>query len=157
MTVMRRFKVHSRLKAALMDGKGLRASEALARAEAGVQDLAEACAETVRGLVAEIDAEFGPGAAGRTAREPMELYRRVARIIESAIGETDGPLIEAAVSFCDLLDNAAETGAWDWPAVDVHINALKLLGGSVTLPQEATATLIEQLRVLRQHREQQRV
>jgi hypothetical protein len=157
MTVMRRFKVHSRLRAALMDGKGLRASEALARAEAGIAELADACAETVRGLVVEIETGFGPGVAGRQTREPMELYRLAARIIESAVGEHDAPLIEAAGSLCDVLDGSAEAGAWDWPAVDVHINALKLLGGSVTLPQEATAMLIEQLHMLRQHREQQRI
>jgi hypothetical protein len=156
MTVMRRFKVHSRLRAALMDGKGLRASEALARAEAGMQGLAEACAETIRGLIAGIDSDFGPGAGGREAREPLTLYRDVARIIESAVGEADGPLVEAAVSFCDLLDGCAEDNRWDWPAVDVHIQTLKLLAGGSALPDGASRQLLDQLAALRQHREQAR-
>lgn len=157
MTVIRRFKVHSRLRAALLDGKGLRVSEAIARADEGVQALAGDCAATVRALVEEIDATFGPAAAGRSEREPIDFYRLVTRIIESAIGEHDGPLIEAAGSCCDLLDSCAEAGIWDWPAIDVHINALRLLGGGLKLPPEAATTLIAQLHVLRQHREHARI
>ena len=33
----------------------------------------------------------------------------------------------AAFSFCELLDGFMETGGWNWAAVAVHLNGLKLL------------------------------
>ena len=34
---------------------------------------------------------------------------------------------DASYSLCELLDGLIETATWNWPAVEVHLNGLKLL------------------------------
>jgi hypothetical protein len=46
-----------------------------------------------------------------------------------------------------------EAGRWDWPAVDIHIDALKLLASGIDLGKGGEEQLILSLEKLRQHRE----
>jgi len=152
MSLARRYRVPNRLRAMLFDGGGKRVGEALADAEAGLSTLAEACETTVRSLIVEIEAAFGPASRGRERSNPRDLYDLVARIIDSSISQASPGLIEICTNFCDLLDGCQEQNRWDWPAVDVHIAALHLLSVDASLPADARLRIISGLAQLRQRR-----
>ncbi len=153
MSVVRKFKIPNRLRAALFTGEGKRIDEAVADAEIGLASLAEACLAAVAESISRIEGEFGAQVAGREKREMMDLYRLSTSIIDACAPIEPKALADAARSLCDVLDYAMDAGRWDWPAVDVHIDALKLLGSGIALGEEGERQLIRSLEKLRQHRE----
>lgn len=153
MTVVRKFKIPNRLRAALFNGEGIRIDEAVAAAEVGVATLAEACMAAVADCIARIEREFGSQVADRESRAMVDLYRLSAAIIDACAPIEPKALADAARSLCDVLDYAMEAGRWDWPAVDIHIDALRLLGSGVNLGEAGEQQLIQSLDRLRQHRE----
>lgn len=153
MTVVRKFKIPNRLRAALFSGGGKRIDEAVADADAGLATLAEACLAAVADCIARIEGEFGAQVVDRESRDMAELYRLSGRIIDACAPIEPKALADAARSLCDVLDYAMEAGRWDTAAVDVHINALKLLASGVDLGDSGEQQLIQSLAMLRQHRE----
>lgn len=127
MTAARKFKVRNRLRAAMFDGGGKLVVDAISDAQIELGALAEACEATIQEVIANITATWGRGASNRDATEPMDLYACVLKIIDASACSTIRGLPEACNSFCDLLDHCTEAGAWDWPAVDVHIATLQIL------------------------------
>lgn len=154
MTVVRKFKLKNHLKAALFDGGGKRMDEAVADAESALDDLAESCWEATRGYMREIEAGFGPAVANRDARSFNSLYMLANRIIDASAPLKPRVIADAARCLCDLLDPTGETQRWDWPAVDIHLDALRLLTSGIELGEAAERQLIDNLIKLRQHREQ---
>ena len=153
MTVVRKFKIPNRLRATLFSGGGKRIDEAVADADVGLATLAEACLAAVNESIARIESGFGSQVAGREARDMVDLYRLSASIIDACAPIEPKALADAARSLCDLLDNAMDAGRWDWPAVDIHIDALKLLASGIDLGEVGEQQLIQSLEKLRQHRE----
>lgn len=153
MSVVRKFKIPNRLRATLFNGGGKRIDEAVADAETGLATLAEACLAAVADCIVKIESGFGAKVADREAREMVDLYRLSAAIIDACAPIEPKALADAARCLCDVLDYAMEAGRWDWPAVDVHIDALKLLASGVALGDEGERQLIQSLEKLRQHRE----
>lgn len=152
MSQARRYRVPNRLRAMLFDGGGKQVNEALADAEARLSSLVAACDTTVRNLIVEIEAAFGPASPGRENSSPRDLYDLVARIIDSSISQASPGLLEICTAFCDLLDSCQEQHRWDWPAVDVHIAALHLLSVDASLPAAARLRIVSGLAKLRQRR-----
>jgi hypothetical protein len=153
MTVVRKFKIPNRLRAALFTGDGKRIDEAVADAETGLATLVEACLAAVAESIARIEGEFGAQVAGRETHEMVDLYRLSTSIIDACAPIEPKALADAARSLCDLLDHGMEAGRWDWPAVDIHIDALKLLASGIDLGKGGEEQLILSLEKLRQHRE----
>jgi len=153
MTVVRKFKIPNRLRAALFSGGGKRIDEAVADADAGMATLVEACLAAVADCIARIESGFGSQVAGRETHDMGELYRLSAAIIDACAPIEPKALADAARSLCDILDYAMEAGRWDWPAVDIHIDALRLLASGVDLGEGGEQRLIQSLDKLRQHRE----
>ena len=92
--------------------------------------------------LAEIEARFGRSAAAtRASGAYQDLYTLALRIIDVS-GFLPGSCVDqAAISFCALVDNCAEAGVWRWDAVDVHINALRLLRTSDLGPDQRRAVI----------------
>ncbi len=153
MTVVRRFRVRNRLRAAMFDGGGKLVVEALASADAALCSLAEVCNASIRTKLAQIDADYGPAAAGRGVNGPHGLYKLVMQIIDASVCDPRQGFPEACASFCDLLDHCAEKGAWDWPAVDVHVAALHCLHVDQTMSNADRMRVVDGLVRLRGHRE----
>ncbi len=126
MTV-RKFKPPNRLAKMIKERGGLLAQDAIAAAEAGVESLREASLAALDETLAEIETRFGKGAENREAESFESLYVLASRIIDVSAFVAGTGLDRAAMSLCGLADNCAEAGAWRWDAVDVHLNALKLL------------------------------
>jgi len=153
MTVVRKFKIPNRLRAALFNGGGKRIDEAVADADAGLATLVEACLAAVAECIGRIEGEFGAQVVDRGSRDMAELYRLSGRIIDACAPIEPKALAEAARCLCDVLDYAMEAGHWDWAAVDIHIDALKLLASGIDLGENGEQQLIKSLVKLRQHRE----
>ncbi len=153
MTVVRKFKIPNRLRASLFSGGGKRIDQAVTDADAGLATLAEACMAAVADCIARIEAGFGAQVADRETHEMTELYRLSAAIIDACAPIEPKALADAARSLCDVLDFAMEAGRWDWPAVDIHVNALRLLASGIDLGEGGEQRLIQSLDKLRQHRE----
>jgi hypothetical protein len=117
----------NRLAALMAMSGGVSAREAIRRSEAAVETLREPGMAAIDGALAEIEARFGPAAAGREAESFEDLYGLCTKIIDSSIFVRGTGLDDGVRVFCDLIDLSSEIGRWDWPAVDVHIGALRML------------------------------
>ncbi|MFZ4607021.1 MAG: chemotaxis protein CheE [Caulobacter sp.] len=154
MTAARKFKVRNRLSAAMFDGGGKLVGQAIADAQAELSVLSPAREATICETVAAISKTWGPGAANRDATGPMDLYVLVLTIIDVSDSSALRGLPEACNSFCDLLDHCTEVGAWDWPAVDVHIATIQCLSIDTTLSEADRMKLVSGLARLMNHRNQ---
>ncbi|HWA61370.1 MAG TPA: chemotaxis protein CheE [Caulobacteraceae bacterium] len=106
---------------------GFSAREAVRRSEAAVETMRAPCLETIDAVLAEIEARYGPSAPDRDGADFEDLYVLCTRIIDASIAVRGTGLDDAARAFCDLVDLSSVIGRWDWPAVEVHIEALRLL------------------------------
>ncbi|KQZ30818.1 hypothetical protein [Caulobacter sp. Root1472] len=142
MSVMRKFRAPNRLSMLVRANGGVTAKDALAAADAALEPLRAESLAVLDAALAEIDARFGrPAAATRVAGAFQDLYALALRIIDVS-GFLPGSCVDqAAVSFCALVDNCAEAGAWRWDAVDVHINALRLLRTADLSPDQRRAVI----------------
>lgn len=106
---------------------GFSAREAIRRSEAAVDTLREPCLASIDAAIGEIDQRFGPAAPERDQEDFETLYVLSTRIIDSSIVVRNSGLDDAARALCGLADLSGEIGRWDWPAVEVHVDALKML------------------------------
>lgn len=106
----------------VLDGKGgVSIDEALRRADAGL----EAHRKQANAMIRFKLRELNELAAARTP-DSDALYERAAYILDIA-GLFLPPLCRASFSLCDLITRMAASGRWDWPSVDVHLAAMRLL------------------------------
>ena len=131
MSVVRKFRAPNRLSMLVKASGGVMAKDALAAADAALEPLRAESLVVLDAALAEIEARFGRSAAAtRAGQAYRDLYALALRIIDVS-GFLPGSCVDqAAISFCALVDNCAEADAWRWDAVDVHINALRLLRNS---------------------------
>lgn len=120
----------NRLRAAMAAAGGFSVREAVRRSEAAVDTLREPCLAAIDAALAEIDQRFGAAAGGRDSEDFETLYVLSTRIIDSSIVVRNSGLDDAARALCGLADLSGEIGRWDWPSVQVHIEALKMLRAS---------------------------
>ncbi len=145
MTV-RKFRPPNRLRAMIKDRGGLLAKDAIAAAEAGVESLREASMAALDDALAEIERRFGKDAAARQEEPYEELYLLGSRIIDVSAFVSDVGIDKAAVSLCTLVDSCEGAGHWRWDAVDVHINALRLLrAAGAELPADQRDAMLQGL------------
>jgi hypothetical protein len=142
MSVMRKFRAPNRLSMLVRADGGMMAKDALAAADAALEPLRAESLAVLDAALAEIEARFGRSAAAtRAGGVHQDLYTLALRIIDVS-GFLPGSCVDqAAVSFCALVDNCAEAGVWRWDAVDVHINALRLLRTADLDPEQRQAVI----------------
>ena len=152
MTV-RKFRPPNRLANMIKERGGILAKDAIVAAEAGVETLREASLAALDETIAEIDRRFGKGVEGRESESFEGLYLLSSRIIDVGHFVSDVGIDKAAVSLCSLADSLAEAGAWRWDAVDVHLNALRLLRAMGTeLAAAEREAMLEGLYQVSRHR-----
>ncbi len=145
MTV-RKFRPPNRLAAMIKDKGGILAKDAVAAAEAGVESLREASMAALDEALAEIERRFGRAAQNRADESFEVLYLLASKVIDVSVFVADAGIDKAAMSLCGLADSCAEAGAWRWDAVDVHLNALKLLRAmGAQLPVEQRDAMLQGL------------
>ncbi|MDR3511494.1 MAG: chemotaxis protein CheE [Caulobacteraceae bacterium] len=127
MSEARKFKVETRLSTHAFRPGGMTVADALRRADAALETMRGPCLETIDSAIAEIERRYGAGAAGR-ADEPFgDLYTLSSRIIDASIFFTGADLDKAARALCQLTALCEAQRAWDWVAIDLHLDALRML------------------------------
>jgi hypothetical protein len=152
MTV-RKFRPPNRLASMIKERGGVLAKDAIIAAEAGVESLREASLAALDETIAEIDQRFGKGAANRADESFEDLYLLSSKIIDVGQFVADVGIDKAAMSLCALADSLAEARTWRWDAVDVHLNALRLLRTvGQALPAAQRESMLEGLYQVSHHR-----
>lgn len=145
MTV-RKFRPPNRLASMIKDKGGILAKDAVAAAEAGVETLRESSMAALDEALGEIEGRFGRAAPDRARESAEALYLLASRVIDVSLFVADAGIDKAAMSLCGLADSCAAAGAWRWDAVDVHLNALKLLRAhGAELPVEQRDAMLQGL------------
>lgn len=155
MTV-RKFRPPNRLANMIKERGGILAKDAIVAAEAGVESLREASLAALDETIAELEHRFGKGVEGRENGSFEALYLLASRIIDVGQYVSDSGVDKAAVSLCTLADSQAEAGVWRWDAVDVHLNALRLLRTvGKDLPGDQRDAMLEGLYQVSHHRSEE--
>ncbi|HEY2662647.1 MAG TPA: chemotaxis protein CheE [Caulobacteraceae bacterium] len=135
------FRVPNKLRNKILKAGGMRAIEALTKGKQALDDLREPSLAQIDGLIAEIVRVYGR--ANRMGDEDLqELYMLASRIIDCAAPVPELEIDRAAFHLCELTDRCLGLQRWDWPSIDVHIDALQLLRmDQGKLPAEARAQI----------------
>jgi hypothetical protein len=98
-------------------------AEAITRADSGLEHHRAEAMKALTQRVAALEAL----SAGRAAGSEAEVYEQAAALIDMAGFFETGPLYKACFSLCELSDRLIGAGAWSWPSVAVHVQALRLI------------------------------
>jgi len=140
------FRVPNRLREKILKSGGPRALEVLAKADKIMLDMRQSCLDNIGGLIAEMIKSYGR--ANRKGDEDfLGLYTLSAQIIDISAPVADLEIDRAAFFLCELVDRCDARDQWDWPAVDVHLDALQLLRlDEGNLPPAARMTIFQGLK-----------
>ena len=142
MSEARTFKVQSGLAKQLARAGGRTVDEAERRATAGLASHREDTMVDIGRIIGELERMC----AAATADESMRVYERAATLIDLAGFFDTGPLYEAGYSLCELSDRMRATGAWSWPAVEVHVKALRLIHAGGCKADDNAGVLLQGLK-----------
>ena len=141
MSFVRRTSHPNRLANFVNTPDGIPLAEALARAEAKLEEIRPPTVERIDQVLEELGAKAPPSPS---ASEINAIYRAANEIAGTA-GVFGLPALgRAAYSLCELVDGLRTTGTWNAAAVTVHLEGLRLLRGedSGALPPEAIAAVL---------------
>ena len=124
---VRKYRTRSRLSRLALSGKGVSVREALQKAAVAVSEMREPCLAEIDRCLAILESDFGVRAEGRADRDLDDAYRLSGNIIDAAFAFPEWRLDIAGRALCDLVDGFEDAGVTDWPAFDVHVQALRLL------------------------------
>jgi hypothetical protein len=115
------------LGAMIKEPGGMRAGDALSRAEANLELIRQPCLSDVDEQLDIMDQLSADGGAAAGDDIKLDLYRRANDIhaVAGVFGLKE--MSEAAFCLCELVDRLRNQSAWSKPAVDVHLSSLRLL------------------------------
>ncbi len=123
MTEARTFKIQTPLARQLARPGGRSIAEAQRRAQEGLDLHRESTMADVGGLIDELETLC----ASKPPESEARVYERAASLIDLAGFFDTGPLYDAGYSLCELSDRMRGAGVWNWSAVQVHVQALRLI------------------------------
>ena len=127
MSAVKRIRVPNRLAAVVRKPGGKTIADAVAGAEANLEAIRDDCVAAVDAILAAMT-ELATGLkAMPTAENQAKLYDLADEMIGVAAIANLPAVGTAAFSVCELIDAFTERQAWNWDAVAVHLNGLKLL------------------------------
>jgi len=127
MSAVKRIRVPNRLAAVVRKPGGKTIAEAVAGAEANLVAIRDDCVAAVDAILAAMVELSAVLKAMPTPQHLSKLYELADEMIGVAAIAHLPAVGTAAFSVCELVDAFTETGAWNWEAVAVHLNGLKLL------------------------------
>lgn len=148
MTGARTFRVTTSLADKMSRPGGRTAAAALTAATTALEGHREAAMQTLVETLEQLQAL----AAARDDAEYGQVYERAAALLDLAGFFETGPLYDAAYSLCETSDGMRDNGAWHWPSIEVHLQALGLILADDCRETEASRTLLEGLAGVRERR-----
>jgi len=143
---VRKIRVRSRLAKLAVVGQGMNVRQALVNAEAAIEASRPPSLIELDRCLTEIHRTFGPTAHGRDDCDLEGLYRLSSGIIDVSHALPSSGIDRAAWALCSLADGCSQRGVKDWPAIDVHVQAISLLRAvGASLPQAAKEAILEGL------------
>ncbi len=142
MTPTKTFRYKSSLasKMAVPGGKSI--DDALRAAETALETHRDAAMQSLKAILTDLDA-----ISARRARS--EVYERASALLDMAGFFDTGPLHPAVFSLCEISVGMGE-GAGDWPSVEVHLRAIRMILAGDCRASEDTRLLLEGLTAVRQ-------
>ena len=116
-------------------------AEAVQAANAGLDSHREQGMESLATTLARLEAVCAARAEGAEA----EVYDLASAFTDMAGFFDTGPLYVAAISLCETSDRMRVGGCWQWPSVDVHVRALRLILAAGCQDNETSRVLLEGL------------
>ena len=123
MTEARTLKIKTTLARQMAQPGGRTVADVERRANERLERHREDVMITVAGTVTELELVAAAAAPGS---EP-QVYRLASSLLDTAGFFDTGPLYDAGYSLCDVADRMQTSGAWSWPAVAVHVQAMRLI------------------------------
>jgi hypothetical protein len=127
-------------KMAVPGGKSV--DDALNAAEGALETHREAAMQSLGVILTGLDAICARRAQG-------EVYEQAAALLDMAGFFDTGPLHPAVFSLCEISDRMSD-GAWDWPSVEVHLRAIRMILASGCRESENARVILEGLASIRQ-------
>lgn len=78
---------------------------------------------TVAGAVTELELVTAAAAPDSEA----QVYRLASSLLDTAGFFDTGPLYDAGYSLCEVADRMMTADAWNWPSIEVHVRAMRLI------------------------------
>ena len=127
MSAVKKIRVKNRLAAAVRAPGGKTIAEAVAGAEARLEDIKDDCLASLDSILASM-AELIENPNYLPREHVLAALYELSNDVVGIAGVAGlGDMGRAAFSFCDLLDAFIDQGGWNAAAVEVHMNGLKLL------------------------------
>jgi chemotaxis protein histidine kinase CheA len=127
MTDVRVFKIENQLAKVVKTPGGKTIEQAVQAAEVRIEAVRDTC---VAALAEKSEQLAALAAAGRRGEDPKALdgIYDLANAVYGIAGAFDlTPLSHAAFSLCDLADGFRSGEPPNWPAIDVHVDGIRLL------------------------------
>lgn len=141
MTEVRTTKVKSSLAKQLAAPGGRTLAEAQRLADEGLQSHKAVIMDDLGRLIGQLETLC----VTRSAAGQDRVYVLASALIDMAGFFDTGPLYDAGYSLCDLSDRMRAGGTWSWPAVEVHVKALRLILASGCKPGKEADILLQGL------------
>lgn len=123
MSEARTLKIKSPLARQLAIPGGRTIADAKRLAEAGL----ESHKADIMGDLGRLVGQLEGLCATRTVEGQARVYALASALVDMAGFFDTGPLYTAGYSLCDLGERMQSAGVWSWPAVEVHVKALRLI------------------------------
>lgn len=138
MTEARTLKIKTSLARQMAQPGGRTIADVERRANERLERHREDVMTTVAGTITELELVVATAAPNSEA----QVYRLASSLLDTAGFFDTGPLYEAGYSLCDVADRMQTSGVWSWPAVGVHVQAMRLiLTGGCTVDATSDALL----------------
>lgn len=138
------FKYKSRLAKQLAQPGGRTIADAVRLAERGVEGHRESGMRAMAAILGQLE----QACRAREAASGQSIYDLAAGLLDMAGFFDTGPFYGAAYSLCDLADAMLASGTWDWPPVEVHVRALRLILTDGCVDGEASTAVLAGLKAL---------
>ncbi|MCS6627085.1 hypothetical protein N0B44_29645 [Roseibacterium beibuensis] len=142
MTQTKTFRYKSSLASKMAVPGGKSVGDALRAAEGALETHRDAAMQSLNATLTDLDA-----VCARRARS--EVYERASALLDMAGFFDTGPLHPAVFGLCEV-SVGMEEGAGDWPTVEVHLRAIRMILAGDCRASENTRLLLEGLTAVRQ-------
>lgn len=123
MTEVRATKIKSSLSSQLSRPGGRTLADAQRLAETGLQSHKAGVMEDLGRLIGQLENLC----VGKAPEGQARVYVLASALVDMAGFFDTGPFYSAGYSLCDLSERMQTAGTWSWPAVEVHVKALRLI------------------------------
>lgn len=151
MAVITHVQRRSRLASMIDKAGGVSVGAALAQARENLAALEGEARAIIDARIEELTA-MAAGLDGDEAQRIEQAYRTAAAMLDAAGPFGMDDLCQAAISLCDLLDEAPRDRPYDWRIVTVHAQSMRLLLPTSDTDAQARAIILDNLRQVRDRR-----